>query len=223
MSLPGWNDLRHGGLLLDAQRQGEIAAFAEPRVPNPWLESETRRRADRFRDTRSASTRDRTEFVTFVLERLCGFEASEAGAGWLRGSRVPTNWSRRALTGESVRPSHLWLGPKGAVLPIFVTGDKQVGIGRGRRETSRALGWLRAGSERLALLTNGRQWRLLFAGLDFDAWCQWDTDLWFAEGASTPALNTLLTLIQPPLWTPEEEGADPAPAARRPRQPQGPV
>ena len=209
MSLPGWNELRHGGLLLDAQRQGEVAAFAEPRVLNPWLESETRRRADRFRDTRSASTRDRTEFVTFVLERLCGFEASEAGAGWLRGSRVPTNWSRRALTGESVRPSHLWLGPKGAGLPVFVTGDKQVGIGRGRRETSRALGWLRAGSERLALLTNGRQWRLLFAGLDFDAWCQWDTDLWFAEGAPTPALNTLLTLIQPPLWTPEEEGADP--------------
>lgn len=209
MSLPGWNDLRHGGLLLDAQRQGEIAAFAQPRVLNPWLESETRRRADRFRDSRSNGTSDRTEFVTFVLERLCGFEASEAGAGWLRGSRVPTNRSRRALTGETVRPSHLWLGPKGAVLPIFVTGDKQVGIGRGRRETSRALGWLRAGNERLALLTNGHQWRLLFAGLDFDAWCQWDTDLWFAEGAPTPALNTLLTLIQPPLWTPEEEGADP--------------
>jgi len=209
LSLPGWNDLRHGGLLLDAQRQGEVAAFAEPRVLNSWLESETRRRADRFRDTRSATTRDRTEFVTFALERLCGFEASDAGAGWLRGSRIPTNWSRRALTGESVRPSHLWLGPKGAVLPVFVTGDKQVGIGRGRRETSRALGWLRAGGERLALLTNGRQWRLLFAGLDFDAWCQWDTDLWFAEGAPTPALNTLLTLVQPPLWTPEEEGADP--------------
>lgn len=209
MSLPGWNDLRHGGLLLDAQRQSEAAAFAEPRVLNSWLESEARRRADRFRDTGAASTSDRTEFVTFVLERLCGFEASEAGTGWLRGSRIPTEWSRRALTGESVRPNHLWLGPNGAVLPVFVTGDKQVGIGRGRRETSRALGWLRAGSERLALLTNGRQWRLLFAGLDFDAWCQWDTDLWFAEGAPTPALNTLLTLIQPPLWTPDEEGADP--------------
>ncbi len=209
MSLPGWNDLRHGGLLLDAQRQSEIAAFAEPRVLNSWLESEARQRADRLRDTGASSTRTRTEFVTFVLERLCGFEASDAGAGWLRGSRVPTKWSRRALTGESVRPGHLWLGPKGAVLPVFVTGDKQVGIGRGRRETSRALGWLRAGNERLALLTNGRQWRLLFAGLDFDAWCQWDTDLWFAEGAPTPALNALLTLIQPSLWTPDEEGADP--------------
>ena len=209
MSLPGWNDLRHGGLLLDAQRQSEIAASTSTRALDPWLESEARRRADLLRDSGAASTSERTEFVTFVLERLCGFEPDDQGSRWLRGSRIPAEWSRRALTGESVRPSHLWLGPKGAVLPVFVTGDNQVGIGRGRRETSRALGWLRAGNERLALLTNGRQWRLLFAGLDFDAWCQWDADLWFAEGAPTPALNALRTLVQPELWTPEEEGTDP--------------
>ncbi len=209
MSLPGWNDLRHGGLLLDAQRQSEVAATTSARALDPWLESEARRRADLLRDPSAASTGERTDFVTFVLERLCGFEPDDQGSRWLRGSRVPADWSRRALTGDSVRPSHLWLGPKGAVLPVFVTGDRQVGIGRGRRETSRALGWLRAGNERLALLTNGRQWRLLFAGLDFDAWCQWDADLWFAEGAPTPALNALLTLIEPELWTPEEEGTDP--------------
>ena len=209
MSLPGWNDLRHGGLLLDAQRQSEIAASTSARALDPWLESEARRRADLLREPGAASTGERTEFVTFVLERLCGFEPDDQSSRWLRGSRIPTEWSRRALTGESVRPSHLWLGPNGAVLPVFVTGDTQVGIGRGRRETSRALGWLRAGNERLALLTNGRQWRLLFAGLDFDAWCQWDADLWFAEGAPTPALNALVTLVQPELWTPEKDGSDP--------------
>ena len=209
MSLPGWRDLRHGGLLLDAQRQSEIAASASSRVLGSWLQSEARRRVELLRGSGAASTRARTDFIAFVLERLCGFEPDNRGGRWLRGSRVPTEWSRRALTGESVRVSHLWLGPKGAVLPVFVTADRRVGIGRGRRETSRALGWLRAGKERLALLTNGRQWRLLFAGLDFDAWCQWDIDLWFAEGAPTSALNALLALIQPSLWTPEEEGADP--------------
>ena len=252
--LPGWSDLTHGGLLLDAQRQAEVAALAEPRELGPWLESEARRRADLLRDPDRADA-ERTGFVAFVLERLCGFQpgqtneagepkaASEAdragetgkpdaasasdpgatGAGqeppepgepagtgqWLRGARVPAEYRRRALTGESVRPRHLWLGPRGAVLPVFVTADARLGIGRGRRETSRVLGWLRGGSERLALLTNGRQWRLLFAGLDFDAWCQWDADLWFAEGAPTPALRALLALIQPALWTPAEEGSDP--------------
>ena len=206
--LPGWSDLTHGGLLLDAQRQAEVAALAEPRELGPWLESEARRRADLLRDPDRADA-ERSGFVAFVLERLCGFQPGDGTGRWLRGARVPADYRRRAITGESVRPRQLWLGPRGAVLPVFVTADAKLGIGRGRRETSRVLGWLRSGSERLALLTNGRQWRLLFAGLDFDAWCQWDADLWFAEGAPTPALRALLALVQPALWTPAGEGADP--------------
>ena len=205
--LPGWSDLRHGGLLLDAQRQSEIAATSTPPAPGQWLQSELRRRAELLRGPASDNTPERADFIAFVLERLCGFEPGSGS--WLRGSRVPVEWSRRALTRETVRPRQLWVGPCGAVLPVFVTDDKRVGIGRGRRETSRVLGWLRAGPERLALVTNGRQWRLLFAGLDFDAWCEWDIDLWFADGAPTPALTALATLIQPSLWTPAEEGADP--------------
>ncbi len=205
--LDGWSDLRHGGLLLDAQRQSEIAALPPPAAPDAWLQSELRRRSELLRDTDpNRQRREAPEFVAFVLERLCGF-GPDSGS-WLRGNRVPAEWRRRATTGESVRPRQLWLGPNGAVLPVFVTNDKRVGIGRGRRETSRVLGWLRAGAERLALVTNGRQWRLLFAGLDFDAWCEWDADLWFAEGAPSPALKALLTLIRPALWTPGE-GADP--------------
>ncbi len=205
--LPGWSDLRHGGLLLDAQRQSEIAATSTPPAPGQWLQSELRRRAELLRGPASDNTPERADFIAFVLERLCGFEPGSGS--WLRGSRVPVEWSRRALTRETVRPRQLWVGPCGAVLPVFVTDDKRVGIGRGRRETSRVLGWLRAGPERLALVTNGRQWRLLFAGLDFDAWCEWDIDLWFADGAPTPALTALATLVQPSLWTPAEEGADP--------------
>ena len=207
-NLPGWSDLRHGGLLLDAQRQSEIAALPPPPVPDAWLESELRRRFDRLRDADlDRQRRETPDFVTFVLERLCGF-GHETGH-WLRGNRVPAAWRRRALTGESVRPRQLWKGTNGAVLPVFVTNDKRIGIGRGRRETSRALGWLRAGPERLALVTNGRQWRLLFAGLDYDAWCEWEADLWFAEGAPSRVLTALLTLIRPALWTPDEEGAEP--------------
>ena len=212
--LPGWSELRHGGLLLDAQRLSEVAALPAPVAPDAWLQSELRRRSELLRDAdANRQRREAPEFVAFVLERLCGFGTSGSagadGGSWLRGTRVPAKWRRRATTGESVRPRKLWLGPNGAVLPVFVTNDKRVGIGRGRRETSRVLGWLRAGPERLALVTNGRQWRLLFAGLDFDAWCEWDADLWFAEGEPSPALKALVTLIRPALWTPDEEGADP--------------
>ena len=45
--LPGWDRLRHGGLLLDTQRLGEVAA----RTPQPlgnYFEEELRRQAGTF-------------------------------------------------------------------------------------------------------------------------------------------------------------------------------
>ena len=92
-------------------------------------------------------------------------------------------------------------------MPVFLDGGRRLGVGRGRRIVSQVLGWLRAGNDHLALVTNGRQWRLLFAGLDYDAWCEWDLDLWFEEGALSPQVTALRTLLGPGLWTPETEDA----------------
>jgi hypothetical protein len=139
-------------------------------------------------------------FVAFVLERVCGF-APGIGA-WSRGSAIGAEWKRRTPTGETIKPRHLWRGSHGALLPVFLDSERQVGIGRGRRTASQVVQWLRAGGERLALLTNGRQWRLVFAGLDFDAWCEWDVDLWFEEGELSPQVQALRTLLSPQAWTP---------------------
>ena len=57
--------------------------------------------------------------------------------------------------------------------------------------------------------TNGRQWRLVLAGLDYDAWCEWDLDLWFEEGGLSPQVTVLRTLLRPELWTPAAEDAAP--------------
>ena len=88
MSLPGWNDLRHGGLLLDAQRQSEIAALPAPPAPDAWIESELRRRSDLLRDADPDRQRRETpDFIAFVLERLCGFRHT-AASGTTAASRA---------------------------------------------------------------------------------------------------------------------------------------
>lgn len=58
----------------------------------------------------------------------------------------------------------------------------RLGVGRSRQLLSRVVEWLRHMQQPLALVTNGRQWRLVHAGQDYDAWCEWDIDLWFEEG-----------------------------------------
>ncbi len=207
IELHGWDSLRHGGLLLDPQRLSVVAAHAPDPLPS-FYERDLRKRIGAILDAHDARTADVSAFVAFVLQQVCGL--SEALGKWQRGSQVPPEWGRVAITGETVKPRHLWRGPRGGVLPVFIDREKRVGMGRGRKATSQVLGWLRAGDEQLALVTNGRQWRLLFAGLDFDAWCEWDIDLWLAEGDLSPQVTALRTLLQPALWTPPEKDT-PAP------------
>ena len=201
-SLPGWDRLRHGGLLLDSKRLATLV----PRVPGPldaWIERQLRQRAAAVQD----GSAEASPFVAFVLEQVCGLDAS-TGA-WTRGSHVSPSWGRRAVTGETVRPRQLWQGRRGGRLPVFQDDGKRLGIGKSRRIVSQVLGWLRAGREHLALVTNGRQWRLVFAGLDHDAWCEWDLDLWFEEGALSPQVTALRTLLKSELWMPEAEDTEP--------------
>ena len=199
--VPGWDRLRHGGLLLDTTR---LAALSQ-NVPGPLadrIERQLRQRAGAMSEA-GGDGRAVSAFVAFVLEEVCGLGASTGD--WTRGNHVSPSWGRRAITGETVKPRHLWTPRDGGRLPVFVDDGRRLGVGRGRRIVSQVLGWLRAGNDHLALVTNGRQWRLLFAGLDYDAWCEWDLDLWFEEGSLSPQVTALRTLLCPALWTPESE------------------
>jgi len=199
----GWDSLRHGGLLLDPQRVARIAEYI-PTPLSPQLEQELRRQATGILE----GSAEVPEFVSFVLQRICGF-STETGA-WQRGPQVGSEWNRRSVTGEAVKPRQLWRGRDGGIVPVFIDSEPRLGQGRGRRAVSHVHQWLRLGAERLALLTNGRQWRLVFAGLDFDAWCEWDVNLWFEQGVLSPQVTALRTLFAPALWiSPPKDGFPP--------------
>ncbi len=204
--VPGWEDLHHGGLLLDGTRLAALGAEWPVAPLCPWVESDLRRRtAVLLNEPAAEADRNASAFVAFVLERVCGFDG--ATGAWRRGSNVAAEHGRRAVTGEVVKPRQLWTGVRGARLPVFVDGGGRLGVGKGRRVVSQVLGWLRAGNEHLALVTNGRQFRLVFAGLDFDASCQWDASLWFQEGELAPQVAALRFLLRPDLWTPPRPAA----------------
>ncbi|TRZ92048.1 hypothetical protein D4R89_01890 [bacterium] len=199
----GWDSIRHGGLLLEPQRVARIAEYF-PLPLSPQLEQELRRQASGILEG-SPDSADISEFVSFVLKRICGF-SDETGT-WQRGPQIGSDWTRRAVTGEAVKPRQLWRGREAGTMPVFIDSELRLGQGRGRRAVSQIHQWLRSGTERLALLTNGRQWRLVFAGLDFDAWCEWDIDLWFEQGVLSPQVVALRTLFSPALWIPPSKDA----------------
>lgn len=188
-----WSSLKHGGLLIAPDK---IASdFAAEPTPLPGWRAERLRRAvtafDGSNDALSA-------LLDFVLHDLSELPDGE----WQKAQAVDSRWSLRSFTGALVKPRRLWQGPQGEVLPLFVPEDGasrhfsgRLGVGRSRQLLSRVVEWLRQKQQPLALVTNGRQWRLVHAGQDYDAWCEWDIDLWFVEGAPGPQVAAWRQLI----------------------------
>ncbi|KAA1258182.1 Eco57I restriction-modification methylase [Rubripirellula obstinata] len=191
-----WNALRHGGMLVDPTRLTKL--ISDPPPPLSSFETDRlRRRIVSFEQDENAG---RGKFVSYVLDSICGF--ARAGT-WDRGTSVdPARWTRRTIAGDDVKPNHLWRGPSEAILPVFIDAEKRVGVGRGKRAVTAAIQWLRGGDEKLAVVTNGRQWRLVMAGLDYEAFCEWDIDRWLESGQTSAELFGLRALLNPPIWTP---------------------
>lgn len=197
-----WASLKHGGLMISPSKLQVY--FPEDAGPLPNYLSEHLRR-DLTRLEAGTGEAERSLLETVLVE-FCGLDGQN-GSRWERGSEVKGEWSRRSLTGEVVKPRWLWHGPNAAHFPVFVDAKvPRIGIGRGRRAVSRVVEWLRGGDQKIGLLTNLRQWRLVFAGLDFDAWTEWDTSLWLDGRAVSPQITALRVLLSRDALTPEKEG-----------------
>jgi hypothetical protein len=194
-----WSSLKHGGLLISPARLANYFPTERPKIP-PYL-------ADRLRSAVQAqqvseSGKVQTALLDTVLEDIVGLKAGQ----WVKANAVNSSWSHRLITGESLRPRRLWQGPHDAALPLFTDEVKQIGIGTGRRSVARVVEWLRKSQQKIALLTNGAQWRLIHAGPDYEAWCEWEIDLWFEEGKPSGQIDALVHLLNPEALTPPETG-----------------
>ena len=175
-----WASLNHGGLLIAPGKISECFPDHLEVLPD-WQVERMRRALTAF----DGSPESLTALLDFLLQDLSGLPGEE----WQKAQQVEGRWALRSFTGEQIKPRRIWQGPNGEVLPVFVPESGatrqfsgRLGVGRSRQLLGRVVEWLRRLQQPLALVTNGRQWRLVHAGQDYDAWCEWDIDLWFEEG-----------------------------------------
>ena len=125
---------------------------------------------------------------------------------------IPENLTAAVRIGtrsDTIRPHRVVFADDERKTPaLLVMADTShiVGRGRGRTAYSRFLELLRGTGHRLGLLTNGHQFRLVYAGLDFESWCEWEGDRWFDDGEGTEELNGLRQLLSPDALKPVKEG-----------------
>ncbi|MDA2923349.1 BREX-1 system adenine-specific DNA-methyltransferase PglX [Acidobacteria bacterium AH-259-L09] len=199
---PWWAALKHGGLLISPSKLQEFFPPEAESLPR-YQSDRLRREVTRFQENGGAHL---GELLNTVLEEILDLPSQH----WMKGTAVDTSWSQYLATREILKPRRLWQGPDGGTLPVFVATDaKKIGVGRGRRAVSRVVEWLRKSDQKLALLTNGWQWRLIHAGADYDAWCEWDAGLWFEEGVPSAQVDALRLLLAEKSLTPQKDGRGP--------------
>lgn len=191
----GWSSLKHGGLLISANKLSEYFPETLPSL-NHWQVEQLRRAVTAFDGTNASLG----ALLDYMLQDLSGFPANQ----WQKAQSVESQWSIRSFTGALVKPRRIWCGPNGEVLPVFVPEEGatrqfggRLGVGRSRKLLSRVTEWLRRQHLPFAMVTNGRQWRLIHAGSDFESWCEWDIELWFEEGEPSAQTLAWRTLINP--------------------------
>ena len=188
-----WSSLNHGGLLISPDKIS-TAFSAELPALSTWHADKLRRALTAFDGTNERLS----ALLDFMLQDLSALPEAE----WQKAQGVDARWALRSFTGAVVKPRRVWQGPQGEVLPVFVPEDGasrqfagRLGVGRSRQLLSRVVEWLRQKQQPLALVTNGRQWRLVHAGQDYEAWCEWDIDLWFVEGLPGPQVSAWRHLL----------------------------
>ncbi|QKS29128.1 MAG: hypothetical protein HT579_09520 [Candidatus Accumulibacter similis] len=203
-----WSSLNHGGLLISPDKIS--TAFAAELPALSTLHADKLRRALTAFD----GTNERlSALLDFMLQDLSALPEAE----WQKAQGVDARWALRSFTGALIKARRVWQGLQGEVLPVFVPDEGasrqfagRLGVGRSRQLLSRVVEWLRQKQQPLALVTNGRQWRLVHAGQDYDAWCEWDIDLWFVEGLPGPQVMAWRHLLsRDALAAPTEKAESP--------------
>lgn len=185
-----WASLKHGGLLI---APGKLTEYFPAEV-----EPLSRRQADMLRRDLTRFAPEDSPSLAYLLDTVLEEVLNLDRRLWFKGNQVGPEWAQKAITGETIRPRRVWVDAHEHAFPVFVEQEvARLGVGRGRRTVSRVVEWLRKSEQKLALLTNGRQWRLIHAGADYDAWVESDADHWFVEGQPGPQVDALRLLLNP--------------------------
>lgn len=197
-----WSELRHGGMLI-------APALLEEKFPNGPVDPE-RHHYQRLREAYNAfdawwqqggfESQNNAPLYTW-LDRVLVYFLGHQDARWQKGSHVSSKWKYVTLQGVTLAPSRVLLrspyGEMEAQLFVWVEKTRQLGMGHGRTAYGKLLELLRAQKVKLGLLTNGRQFRLCYAGQDYDSWVEWDADAWFSERELRERLYGFYTLLGP--------------------------
>ena len=209
-----WSRLRHQGLLLSPVVMVERYPTAPPAARFPLLDKlrdEYTRFVSAIADLKENENRDEAAILKWV-DALAGKIRRLRPGPSRQAARIPRK-SRRSRPNRHANRDDS--APSGRLRRWHRHDDRHAGHGRHvaprwpwprPNKYAQFLELLRGTGHRLGLLTNGSQFRLIYAGIDFESWCEWESDRWFDDGEGTEELDGLRQLLSPESLKPVKSG-----------------
>ena len=191
-----WTELTHGGIFISNPVLNE--SFEERQVETwHWKYKRLRDNYNSFLSKESIYRRGSHPvhaWITHLFEDFLGHDSNH----WLKGQNIPQRFSILSKTGMPIKPRRVLTDENGETILLLQRDESQrLGIHKGRRSYAQFVELLRKTNVPLGVLINGHQIRLVYAGMDHDAWVQFQVDAWFDEGETRHQLDGFLTLLHP--------------------------
>ena len=206
--VPWWTELRQNGMIISPTVLSEFVANG------PFLE---RWPYEQLRDaytsfvSQSEKNPDKNNILYQWFDTIFEHFLKHSPESCKKHGGIPDTYkvlmTRKGAT--SLRPDRLILNDgdqdQPRFLVLFDTESPRLGMHRGRAVYSSFLDLLRGTGHPVGILTNGRQIRLTYAGIDYDAWVEWEVDRWFEADLGRAELEGFLQLCGPFGTTPRED------------------
>jgi len=193
-----WSQLRQNGMIISTTVLNEILSDG-PKEIDQYSYEKMRDEYTAFLswyDKRSGN--DNTgyyKWIDAIFDRFLSYHSN----WWQKGPDVTEQFKTRTITRKYLRADRVLLNIGLISEPRFLIKldkeSKRIGRGKGKLEYSELLELLRKSGVQVGILTNGHQIRLVYAGLDYDCWVEWEVERWFEDAEGLEQLKGFLSII----------------------------
>lgn len=195
-----WSELTHGGMLISPALLKEFLPEGPKVIDSHSAEYQRLRDAYAVflswsQSAASESSNDGLyRWLDAIFDRFLDYPAMM----WQKEQAVSDRFKWQTVTGERLRPNRVFLDKGFEDYCRFLlkvdTRKGRLGMGKGRVEYSKFLTLLRGTKVPFGIFTNGHQLRLVYAGLDYDCYVEWDLSRWFEEESGLAQLAGFVSL-----------------------------
>ena len=194
-----WSELKHGGMLISPVLVEQY--FESIDVLSNYKYNQLRDKYISFESIRSSQkdivkidTKVITTWIDYILQVILEHNPDNIA----KGRYINDKYKLRTILGQSLSPDRVIFSDASRQHPILLVSiqkSDKIGIGKDRKKYTEFIELLRGTGVKLGVITNGVQFRLCYAGLDYDAWTEWDASMWFIEGEWRKQLDGFIALV----------------------------